>query len=78
MMTYGAEIWGQKEREREEIERIGEKYLRWMLSVDGRTPKYLVREKLQREKMRKRVGERARGFKKKLESGKESKLARWY
>lgn len=39
-------------KEREEIERIEERYLRWLLGVDRRTPGYMVRKKMQREKMR--------------------------
>lgn len=31
MISYGFEIWGWKERER--IERVQERYLRWMLGV---------------------------------------------
>lgn len=47
VMSYGVEIWGWKERER--VDRIEEGYMRWVgLGVDGRTPDYLVREKLQR------------------------------
>jgi len=41
---------------RKEIEK---RYLRWLLGVDVRTPGYLVREELQREKLRGRMGERA-------------------
>lgn len=36
VVSYGVEIWGWKERE--EIERIEERYLKWMLGVDARTP----------------------------------------
>lgn len=31
-----------------------ERYLRWVLGVNGKTPLYLVRKEIQREKMRKR------------------------
>lgn len=33
-------------RERESIERLGERYLRWLLGVDRRTLGYIVREEL--------------------------------
>lgn len=46
-MRYGIEIWGWKERD--EMERLEEKYLRWLIEVEGRTSKYLLREELQRE-----------------------------
>lgn len=58
-MSYGIEIWGWKEREK--IERVEEKYLRWLLGMEGRMPEYLVREELQREKLRIKAGRRAWG-----------------
>ncbi|XP_071568694.1 uncharacterized protein [Temnothorax nylanderi] len=74
VMGYGAEIWGW--REREGMERLEERYIRWVLGVDGKTPWYLVREELQREKLRGRAGISAWRFEKKLEEGKGSELAR--
>ncbi|EZA51891.1 hypothetical protein X777_09206, partial [Ooceraea biroi] len=41
VLGYGVEIWGWKEREC--IERLEKRYLRWILGVDSRTPGYLVR-----------------------------------
>ena len=35
-------MWGWKERE--EVERVQERYVRWSLGVDWRTPGYMVRE----------------------------------
>jgi len=57
VLEYGVEVWGWKEREG--MEKIEERYLRWMLDVDRRTPGYLVREELQREKLKGRAGRRA-------------------
>lgn len=74
MISYGFEIWGWKERER--IERVQERYVRWMLRVSRQTPGYLVREELQREKMRGRTGMRAWGYERKLRKGKGGELAR--
>ncbi|XP_011883922.1 PREDICTED: golgin subfamily A member 6-like protein 22, partial [Vollenhovia emeryi] len=74
VLEYGAEIWGWKEREK--VEALHEKYLRWTLGVEGRTPGYIVREELQREKLRGRLGKRARGFEERLKEGKGSDLAR--
>lgn len=54
VLGYGAEIWGWEERE--EMERLGERYLR-VLGVDRRTPGYMVREELQREKLWERAEE---------------------
>jgi len=47
-----------------------------VLGVDRGTPGYLVREELQREKLKGRAGRRAWRFEKKLEEGKRSVLAR--
>ncbi|XP_024883827.1 uncharacterized protein LOC112462336 [Temnothorax curvispinosus] len=74
VLSYGAEIWGW--REREGIERMEERYIRWVLGADVRTPWYLMREELQREKLRGRAGMRAWRFEKKLEEGGGSELAR--
>lgn len=64
MITYGVEIWGWKERER--IERVQERYIRWLLGEERYTPWYMVREKLQREKKRGRAGIRAWEYERKL------------
>lgn len=53
-MSYGVVIWGWEERER--MEKLQEKVLRWMLGIDRNTPGYMVREELQREMLRGTVG----------------------
>jgi len=73
-MGYGVEICGWEEREG--MERLAERYLRWVLGVDRRTPGYLVREEFQREKLRGRAGRRVWGFERRLEGGGGSELAR--
>lgn len=57
VVGYGVEIWGW--REREEVERLHERFLRWVLGVENRTPGYMIREELKREKIRSRAGRRA-------------------
>jgi hypothetical protein len=47
---YGAEIW--RWRKQEDVERVEEKYLRWLLGVDRETPGYIVRKKCKRNRMR--------------------------
>jgi len=53
---FGAEIWGWKEWEK--IERLQERYTRWVLEVNGRTPEYIIKEEGKRKKMRTRMGRR--------------------
>lgn len=43
--------------------------------MDSRTPGYMVREEMQREKMRCKAGRRAWGFEKRLEEGRREELA---
>ncbi|KYN17284.1 hypothetical protein ALC57_10410, partial [Trachymyrmex cornetzi] len=54
MLSYGAEIWGWKEREA--VERLQERYLRWVLGIERGTPGYMVSEELQKEKLRVKKG----------------------
>ncbi|KAL6418089.1 hypothetical protein ACFW04_012823 [Cataglyphis niger] len=74
VMGYGIEIWGWGERK--ELEKLQEKYLRWMLGVKWGTTGYMVREELQREKLRGRAGRRGWRFEKRLEEGRGSGIAR--
>ncbi|XP_068993226.1 golgin subfamily A member 6-like protein 24 [Neodiprion pinetum] len=74
VLEYASEIWGW--REWRAVEAVQDRFLRWTLGVDGRTPGYLVREELQREKLRIRAGRRAWNFERKLERGEGSELAR--
>ncbi|XP_070513035.1 golgin subfamily A member 6-like protein 22 [Cardiocondyla obscurior] len=71
----GVEIWGWKERE--EVEILQEKYLRWVLGVSKYVPGYMVREELQRDKLKGRAGMRAWKYEKRLEEGKGGELAKW-
>lgn len=73
VMSYGVEIWGWKERG---VERIQERFLKWILDLKGRTPGYLVTEEMQRGKLRERTGERAGRFEERLLRGEGSELAR--
>jgi len=69
---WKGEIWGWKEREK--IERVQERFLRWMMGVSWRTPGYMIREELQREKMRLKEeghGVLRKGWRRVGEAGKE-------
>jgi hypothetical protein len=74
VMSYGVKIWDWKEREG--MERLEERYLRWVFGLDSKTPGYIVREEIKRNKLRERAGRRAWGFEKRLEEGKGSVLTR--
>ncbi|KYN22664.1 hypothetical protein ALC57_04934 [Trachymyrmex cornetzi] len=74
VLGYGAEIWGWKERER--VESLQDRYIKWVLGVDRGTPGYMVREEIQREKMRVRAGKRAWAFEERLRVGRGGELAR--
>ena len=67
VLGYGAEVWGWKERE--EVERVQEKFVRWTLGVDWRTPGYMVREEVKRMKLRTWAGRRAWRYEEKLSRG---------
>jgi len=74
VVAFGAEIWGW--REWDKIERVQERYMRWVLGLDGRTPGYMVREEGKREKMRTRLERRAMGYEERLEKGGGGEWAR--
>lgn len=74
VISYGVEICEGKKREG--VERLQERYLRWLLGVEKHTLGYLIREKLQREKLKGKAGMRVWGYERKLEEGKEGVLAR--
>ncbi|KAJ3621565.1 hypothetical protein MTP99_003682 [Tenebrio molitor] len=69
---YGADIWGWKEQE--EVYRVQEKYLRWLLGVDRETPRYIVREKCKRSKLRVKAGKRAAKFEDRMGGREECRI----
>lgn len=56
-VAYKAEVWGWAERKK--VERMQERYLRWILGVDRCTPGYMVREETQRLKLNMRASKQA-------------------
>ncbi|XP_046737524.1 uncharacterized protein LOC124406211 [Diprion similis] len=54
ILMFGAEIWGWKECE--EIEKVQEKYIRWILGAERTTPGYVIRDELKRHKIRVAAG----------------------
>jgi len=74
VISYGVELWGWKERA--EVERMQDRYMRWILGVGRYTPGYMVREEMQREKLRGRAGMRTWSYEKKLGERGGGELAR--
>jgi hypothetical protein len=64
---YRAEIWGWKEQE--EVERVQQKYLGWLLGVDRETPGYIVEKEQAASESRKEGGKvwRQNGWKGRVE-----------
>lgn len=82
VVGFGAEICGW--RKWVKVERLQEKYILiiniiniiWVLGVDGRTPRCMMREEGKRKKMRMRLGKRALEYEEKLEKRGASDWAR--
>lgn len=58
------------------MEKLKKRYLRWVMGLNSRTPKYIVMEELQKGKLRERAGSRAWRFERRLREGRREKLAR--
>lgn len=76
VVGYEVEVWGWKEREK--MEKLQERFLRWVMGVEERTPGYMVREEIKKEKLRSRTERRAWGFEERLMKGGGSVLAQKY
>lgn len=74
VLGYRVEIWEWKERER--IEALEKRYVRWILGADARMPGYMMREEIQRDNLRGRTGRRAWKFDERLEERRGSDIAR--
>lgn len=46
-------------KERDKIERVHERFLKWELGVEWGTPGYMIKEEVKREKMRSSAEKRA-------------------
>lgn len=55
------------------MKRLQERYMKWILEVDGRSPGYIIREEGKREKMRTKIGNRTVRYEEKLEKIEGSK-----
>lgn len=74
VIGYGVEIWGWKKRE--EVESVQDRFLRWVVGTGRYTPGYMVKEELQREKLKGKAGMKVWGYERKLGKGKGEELAR--
>lgn len=74
IMGHEVHIWRWKERNK--IERVQDKFLKRIVRVRRCVLGYMVRERLQKLKLRKRAGMRTRRYKRKLGKRKGGKLAR--
>jgi len=70
VLSYDVEIWGWEEREG--IEEVKERYIRWMLGIESIIPEYRIREKVQREKLRCRAARRRGGDEEKIDGDKDN------
>ena len=71
-MTYGAEIWGWKRRDR--IERMQERYIRWCLGVDYNTPGYAILMETGRRRIHDSASKKAMKFEVKMTKCKEGSI----
>lgn len=72
ILMYGAEIWGWKEREM--LEKIQLKYLRWVMGLSRSTPSYIILEEMKCMKLRVESGKRATKFENKIRKRKEGDI----
>jgi hypothetical protein len=56
------------------MERMQEKYLRWVLGVDRETPDHIVREEYKRNRLRVKAGKRAAKFEDKMDRKEECRI----
>jgi hypothetical protein len=68
ILMYGAEIWGWKEHAK--VERVQQKYLRWVLGVHKETPGYIIKKECKRNRLRVKAEKRAATFEDKMIEGK--------
>jgi hypothetical protein len=59
MMMFESVLMYWEWKEQEEVKRVLEKYLRWVLRVDRKTPSYIASEECKKNKMRVKAGNRA-------------------
>lgn len=72
IMLYGVECWGW--REQEVVERMQERYARWLFGWVSCTPGYMVMEESKRRKLAISTGKRAMKFERKIRFSSGNKL----
>ena len=72
VILYGSKLWGYKEYE--VLEKIQEKYFRWVTKAGKFTPSYIVMEETKRKKIRIQAGMRAMKHEIKLEQAENNEM----
>lgn len=74
ILMFGVEIWGYKEWK--EVESLQKRYIRWILELSRNTPGYIVRDEVNKGKVRIETGKGAGKFEEKLGKGEISDIGR--
>lgn len=72
IFMYGVEIWGWKEREK--LEALQTRYIRWTLGLERCTPKYIIVEETKIEQISTEAGTRALKYQEKIRKDTSNKL----
>lgn len=73
-MSYKVEVWDW--RERKKMEKVQERYGKWVSGIEWEKLEYTVREELKWDKLRIKATKRTRGFEERLRTGKGSGWAK--
>lgn len=74
VMMYGVEVWGWTEWDK--MEKVQERYLKWILGLDIYTPGYVVMEEIKRDKFRIDTGERAHRYEERIRNDNRKELVK--
>lgn len=72
IFMYGVEIWGWKERDT--LEALQVRYIRWILDLERYTPKYIILEETKTDQISTETGCRALKYQERIRKNTENKL----
>lgn len=72
IFMYGVEIWGWEEREK--LESLQARYIRWTLGLERFTPKYIILEETKVEQISIEAGYRALKYQEKIKNSTENRI----